>query len=93
MAIGVHVARVAFLKVDGSGNVVKGDDPNATIRQHLECSTEHRVIADSAIPNTANNPTVKAYLEAEASDNYVLEHIDQNTIVTYLRTSSGGFSS
>lgn len=92
MAIGVHVAHTGFFNVDGAGNVVKKDDPNVTMRQQMETSSQHRVIEDQGIPNTVGNPTVKAYIEAEASDDYVLEHIDQTTIITYLRTSAGGFS-
>lgn len=91
MAIGVHIARVAVFNVDHLGNIIKKDDPNVTLRQHLSTSMEHRVLVDAAIPNTANNPPVKAYIEAEAASNYVLQYMDQTTIITYLRTASGGF--
>lgn len=91
MAIGIHVARVGFLNVDATGTVVKKDDPNVTIKQQMQTSTEHRVLEDAAIPNTSGYPTVKAYLEAEAANDYVLEYMDQNTIITYHRTAAGGF--
>lgn len=91
MAISVHVARVTVLSVDHLGNVLKKDDPSITLKQHLSTSMEHRVLEDAAIPSTANNPSVKAYIEAEAASNYVLQYMDQTTIVTYLRTTGGGF--
>lgn len=92
MAISIHVARVAVLSVDHLGNVVKKDDPNVTLKQHLSTHMDHRLIVDAAIPNTAGNPSVKAYLEAEAANDYVLSHMDQSMIVTYRRTSGGGFA-
>lgn len=92
MAINIHVARVAALSVDSMGNVVSKEDPSVTIAQQLRTSLEHRVIEDSAIPNTSGNPTVKTYLESEASDDYVMEYMDQNTIITYLRTAAGGYA-
>lgn len=92
MAISIHVARVALLSVDHLGNVLKKDDPNITIKQHLITSMDHRVIEDAAIPNTAGYPSVKNYLIAEAANDYVLNHMDQTTIVTYRRTSGGGFA-
>lgn len=91
MAMNVHVARVGFLKVDGLGNVVSKDDVSGTLASQLSGSHEHRVIEDSSIANTSGNPTVKAYLELEAADDYVLNHMDQTTIITYLRTAAGGF--
>lgn len=92
MALNIHVARVAVLNVDMAGNVVKKDDPTVTLRQQLQTSMDHRMLEDVSIPNTAGNPAVKAYLEAEAGDDYVLQHIDQTTIITYLRTATGGFA-
>lgn len=92
MAINIHVARVGFLKVDAVGNVVSKDNISGTIAAQLSGSHEHRVIEDSAIANTSGNPTVKTYLELESADDYVVHYMDQNTIVTYLRTAAGGFA-
>lgn len=92
MAISVHVARVAFLQVNAVGAVVSKDDSTAALSEHLSGSHEHRLLEDTNIANTSGNPSVKTYLESEASDDYVLNYMDQNTIITYLRTSSGGFA-
>ena len=92
MAIQVHIARVAVLSVDHLGNVIKKDDPNVTLKQHLHTHMDHRVLADAAIVNSANNPSMKDYIEAEAADDYVVHHMDQTTIITYLRTAGGGFA-
>lgn len=92
MPFQIHIARVGVFNVDGSGNILKKDDPEITIAQQLQTSIDHLVLVDSAISNTASNPTVKAYLELEATDDYVVHHIDQSTIVTYLRTAAGGFA-
>lgn len=93
MAVQVHVARVGFLKVDGAGNVIDKESPTTTIKEHLNGAHEHRVIPNvTHIPNTANSPTIKTYLELEAADDFVLEYMDQNTVITYERTSGGGFA-
>jgi len=92
MAISIHVARVAFLKVNAVGTVVSKDDSATAISSHLSGSHEHRVLADAALPHTANNPAVKQYLELEAADDFVLNYMDQNTIITYKRTAAGGFA-
>jgi|6_EtaG_2_1085325.scaffolds.fasta_scaffold49664_2 hypothetical protein len=92
MAIGIHVVRVAFLKVDATGAVLSKEDPDVTLKQQLTGGHDHRIISSAIVPNSTTQPTVKAYLEAEASDDYVLEYMDQNTIITYRRTAAGGFS-
>jgi len=92
MAMNIHVARVAFLKVDALGNVVSKDSNTNTIAMQLSGSNEHRILQDDAIANTVGNPTVKRYLELEASDNYIMQYMDQNTVITYLRTAGGGFA-
>ena len=53
---------------------------------------DHRVIPDATIANSTNYPSIQDYIEAEAASNYVVQHIDQTTIITYLRTSGGGFA-
>lgn len=92
MAMNIHVARVAFLAVDALGNVVSKDNPTNTISMQLSGSHEHRILQDDTIANTAGNPTVKRYLELEAASDYILQYMDQNTIITYLRTAGGGFA-
>ncbi len=87
----VHVARVGFVNVNSMGVVVDKNDPNISISAQLNTSSDHRLIVDQSIPNTLSRPTVKDYLIAEARDNYVLQYMDQNTIVTYLRNATGGF--
>jgi len=84
MAVPIHVARVGLLPVDTAGNVVNKNQ--ATIGQMCHASSEHRVLADAAIPSTAGSPTPKLYLEREAALGYIAYHIDQTTIVTYLIT-------
>jgi len=93
MAIGIHVARVGVFSIDASGIILKKDDSSVTIKQQLNASMEHLVIEDASIPNSSGYPTIKQYLEDEASSDYVLEYMDQHTIITYLRNSSGGYPS
>lgn len=81
MAIRIHVARTAFLKISGDGTVLK--DKSGTIKDNLTGSHEHRVLEDSTNTNTTNHPTIDNYLTAEAEDDFVLYYLDQNMVVTY----------
>jgi hypothetical protein len=91
MAISIHVARDTVLNVNAAGVVLRKDDHTKTLKDHMTGEMSHRVIEDANIPNSAGYPSVKTYLEAEAFNNYVLQHMDQNTIVTYLRNATAGF--
>lgn len=77
----VHVARIHLMQVNSTGGIV--DKNNTSIDGMLRTSTEHRVVADATIPNTAGNPTVKTYLELEEAGGFRMVYMDQNTIVTY----------
>jgi hypothetical protein len=81
MATQIHVARIALMPVNSVGAVVSKN--SATIGQMMNVTSEERMISDSSIPNTANNPTPKAYLELEAAGDFILNHIDQTYIITY----------
>ena len=83
MAAAVHYVNTQFINVDALGNVVDKSNSSTTINKVRSTGTEHRVIPDVAIANSANYPTIKKYLELEAADGYVLNHISQNIIVTY----------
>ena len=84
MAINIHYVNVAFRRVNSdTGQVVSPDNPSTTIAMMLRTRDEHRVVSDASVPNSAGNPTVKQYLEAEAADGYKLQHMDQTQIITY----------
>ena len=82
MATPIHVATLAIMPVNSAGVVVNKNQ--ASIREMAQTSSEIRVVADSTLPHTANNPTIKTYLELEAADEFILRHIDQTFIITYL---------
>lgn len=84
--IQVHVVRVGVFSVDQNGQRIDKGSPNTTINQLKNTSQDMLVIPDSAVPSSANYPTVKAYLEAEAALNFVLYHMDQTFVVTYNQT-------
>ena len=88
----IHIARVGVFNVDATGNILKKDDSNLAIGQQLTTSIQHLVIIDSSIPNSAGNPTVKTYLALESANDFMIREINQTTIITYLRTDTGGFA-
>lgn len=86
MSIGIHVARVGLYTVDNNNVRIDKNSESTTINQLKNTKLEFLVIPDAAIPNSSGYPTLKEYLEAEASSNYVLSHMDQTTVVTYSQT-------
>lgn len=76
----VHIVYTRPMQVV-NGQVIDKED--ATIAQMSSADMEMRVMSDSGIPSSANNPTVKAYLEAEEAAGFRLGHIDNMIIVTY----------
>ncbi len=91
MAVAMHFVNTGFVLVDANGNYLNKSDPSTTVGQIARGSRhEHRVIPDASVPNSANWPTVKRYLELEAAQDFVLNHMDQTNIITY---DAGGINS
>lgn len=86
MAIGIHVARVGLFTVDANNVRIDKNASSTTINQLKNTHHEFLIIPDAAIPNSAGYPTIKEFLELEAANNYVLRHLDQNTVITYETT-------
>lgn len=66
-AADVEVVSLAIMRVDATGTVFFGDTTNRTIAQNIVYSSELRVIADPAVPESANNPDVRTYLKLMAT--------------------------
>jgi hypothetical protein len=66
-AADVEVANLIQVRVDPLGNVYHPDTGGRTIQQNLSFSTEWRIEPDVTIPETANYPTLKAYLKLMAA--------------------------
>lgn len=81
----VHVARLGVFTTNYNGVRIDKNDPNTKIGDMLNTKLEMLVIPDSSIPNTANYPSIKTYLELEDGDNFELRHLDQSFIITYER--------
>lgn len=78
----IHIVRLSMMPVDASSTILNIN--TASIADMLHASREERVAYDPNVPNSIYNPTPKEYLELEAIHGYVLRHIDQTQIVTYL---------
>lgn len=89
--MGVHVARMVLVNVDQNGNLMTKDGSKmkdfTTLSQtpvttHLGFSTEHRILPDDAVPNSADYPSLDDYLALEDTAGYKLKHLDQYLVVT-----------
>ena len=80
------MAQVGLFSVDATtGLKLNKDSTSVTINQMKNTEQRHLVIPDVGIPNSTNSPSVKEYLELEASSDFIIHHMDQYTIVTYDR--------
>jgi hypothetical protein len=82
MAVQVHVASLSLMNISADGTIYQRGSSNISIKKAINFSTEHRVVVDSSIPNTANNPDIKTYLELEANDDFEPVQIFQSIIIT-----------
>jgi hypothetical protein len=74
-----HVVYITLTRIGPTGKLlVEGD----TIGTRLNFSTEHRIIPKVTVPNSSNNPTIDQYIEAEAVDGFILQHLSEYIIVT-----------
>lgn len=80
-AIGCHVAFVKMVPCNSLGTPVPKD--TATIGQRMTSSEEPRIVIDPNIPSSAGNPTIMAYLLAEAALGYKAAVVTNTMIVTY----------
>lgn len=53
-----------------------------TIGQAANSSSEMRVLPDASVPNSANRPSIKEYLEAEYTAGFKLVHMSNTLIIT-----------
>lgn len=90
--MGIHVAQIVLVQIDSQTNLPfkKADSKLAdytspkspTTSRPREFTTEHRILPDAAIPNSANYPTIPAYLALEDGGGFKLAHMDQTYVIT-----------
>ena len=66
-AADVEVVNFVRVRVDQTGKAYTSEDTSRSIAQNLRFSDEWRIEPDTSVPETANYPTLKAYLKAMAS--------------------------
>ena len=81
MAIGVHAVTTGLKNISPTGTVI--NKTSSTIGQVITSTSDHRVLLNVSVPNSAGFPTIEQYIAAEALDDYVVYHMDQYCIVTY----------
>lgn len=81
----VHVDSITgevFTKSGAKMNQFEAKNLNKPTQRPREFSTEFRLNPDPTVPNTADYPTLKTYLEAEATDGFKFKHLDQTWVIT-----------
>ncbi len=90
MPVEVRFAHYGLVQVGPTG-VVLSD--NATLKERTVSSSEFRVFDNtdgkeggSPAPNSGGFPTLAAYLELEATDDFAIAVLDQTHIITHMIT-------
>ena len=78
----IHVVNSGLFTVDHSDNIIDKNSSDIKIATLSKTKMSHLVIPNGQVPNSVNYPTIKSYLELEAVSGYVLEMINQTTIIT-----------
>jgi hypothetical protein len=88
LAIEVHFVGIELVRVDQNGQIYHTSTSQKSIKDSLNFTTEHRITPDLDIPNSANYPTIKEYLNLEGAQDFEPVQIGQSFIITMRR--SGG---
>jgi len=80
-------AHVVYLTIQTvstkDGSIINKNSSATSIKSVLTSSSQVRVLPTDDVPNSSGYPTIKEYILAEASDNYIVHHIDNTMIITY----------
>lgn len=80
----VHYAQIGLVRVKSDGTAYNVSNSPLSIKESLDFTTEHRMIHDTSIPNTANSPTIQQYLTLEANDGFEPIQVAQYFVLTKL---------
>lgn len=75
-----HYAEIVLVKVDPTGAILTDSE---SIGQNLRFTNEHRILPVASIPNSANYPDVRTYLDLEAASGFQPVQIAQGFVLTF----------
>jgi len=76
----MRMANLALLNVDANGNYI--DKKTAPISAMLSSRVDNLILPNQTNLNSVGYPTLKTYLYLEASQGFILSHINQSQIIT-----------
>jgi hypothetical protein len=79
----IHIAYVRPVDINSVGTVVDRNSKSTTLFSLTDTEKQMRVIPGSLSPNAHDYPTIETYLVRENSGGFILNHMDNNMIVTY----------
>jgi hypothetical protein len=86
----VHFVNVGEVRISREGKIYTPDSASGmTIKDALHWHSEFRVFPDPNIPNSANYPNLKDYLNAEAASGFSFAYLSQNILITGTASSGG----
>ena len=74
----VHVVNIGVFVTDGNNVRINKD----ALNNYKLTQLSHLIIPNSTVVTSIGYPTIKSYLESEAENNYILEMINETTIIT-----------
>ena len=79
----IRIAYVKPVNINPVGQVVDKNLKTTTLNSVMQTETQMRVVPGSLSPNSHDYPTIEQYLIREDADSFVLNHMDNNIIITY----------
>lgn len=79
----IRIAYVKPVNINPVGQIVDKNLNTTTISSVMQTETQMRVTPGPLSPNSHDHPTIEQYLIREDADSFVLNHMDNNMIITY----------
>ncbi len=76
----VHVVTIGIKRMGADGTALGA---GSLISEHATSSSEMRIFPNAGVPNSANYPTIDAFLQLEADQDFEPKVVTNTLIVTY----------
>ena len=78
----VHYEEIGLVHLTRDGKVYDRAKSDITIKEATFVNTQHRILPNSANPNTDNYPDIRTYLQLEAASGFQPVQVGQYFVVT-----------
>jgi hypothetical protein len=77
-----HFATIGLVRIAPNGTLYNASDTKKSFKEALMFETDHRILPDASIPNSAGYPNIQQYLNLEATSGFQPVQVAQYFVVT-----------